>query len=296
MRPAISLVAPPRKRAAVLAAAVEAERLGFAGIACPSLGGAVGLCASLAHVTSTIRFWTSIQPIYLQHAAELAASASHIAEVSDGRFSIGIGVSHGPVHHRLGVTPGKPLADIEAYVQVMRTSAGEGLPPVILATLRDKMLDLALRIADGAVWANAARSAMAAQLARIPQERRDRFFVGNMIPTVIDDDLAAARAIHRRTLTGYVTLPNYRNYWKQAGYEEEMGAMEQALAAGDRDRLPELMSDRWIDDCTLSGPPSVVRDGFEAWVDAGVTTPIAVMSSTGGGQLKALEQLFAAYA
>ena len=64
-----------------------------------------------------------------------------------------------------------------------------------------------------------------------------------MIPTVIDDDRAAADAINRRTMTGYVTLPNYRNYWKQAGYVEEMEAIEAALAAGERDRLPSLMSD-----------------------------------------------------
>jgi alkanesulfonate monooxygenase SsuD/methylene tetrahydromethanopterin reductase-like flavin-dependent oxidoreductase (luciferase family) len=136
---------------------------------------------------------------------------------------------------------------------------------------------------------------MAAQLDRIPQDRRGSFFVGNMIPTVIDSDLSAARAIHRRTLSGYVALPNYRNYWKQAGYAEEMEAIEAAIAAGDRDRIPELMSDRWIDDCTLSGSAAAVRDGVDAWVEAGVTTPIVVMSSTSGGQLKAIEELFTAY-
>jgi hypothetical protein len=56
-----------------------------------------------------------------------------------------------------------------------------------------------------------------------------------MIPTVIDEDIEAARAINRRTLTGYVSLPNYRNYWRAAGYEEEMTAIEAALAAGDKD-------------------------------------------------------------
>jgi hypothetical protein len=40
-----------------------------------------------------------------------------------------------------------------------------------------------------------------------------------MIPTVIDDDLEAARARNRKTLQGYVALPNYRNYWIEAGYE-----------------------------------------------------------------------------
>ena len=56
------------KRQAILDAAVEAERRGFAGLALPSLGGTMGLAVSLAHVTSTIPYWTSIQPIYLATA------------------------------------------------------------------------------------------------------------------------------------------------------------------------------------------------------------------------------------
>ena len=60
--PAVSLAAVPGKRARALEMAVEIERRGFTGIYCPSLGDALGLCTSLAHVTSTIRFGTSIEP------------------------------------------------------------------------------------------------------------------------------------------------------------------------------------------------------------------------------------------
>ncbi len=292
--PAVSLVSPAGKRAAILELATEIERRGFSGIACPSLGGAMALCVSLAHVTHTIRFWTSIQPIYLQHASEAAGTASHIAEVSGGRFSLGLGVSHGPVHDRLQVAVGRPLSDTRDYVAGVRASGFDG--PVVLATLRDKMLDLSLEVADGAVWANASRSHMGGQLARIPAERREGFFLGNMIPTVIDDDVDAARAVNRKTLTGYVRLPNYRNYWKSAGYVEEMEAIETALAERRFDDVPTLMSDRWLDDCTLSGSVDRVRDGLDAWREAGITTPIAVMSSTSGGQAKAIQELFAAYA
>ena len=117
-----------------------------------------------------------------------------------------------------------------------------------------------------------------------------------MIPTVISDDHEAAKAIHRRTLTGYVSLPNYRNYWKAAGYEEEMNAIEAALDRGDRDALPGLMTDAWLADCVLWGTPTEIRDGVAAWRDAGVTTPILAMSSTSGGQLKAIQELFDVYA
>jgi alkanesulfonate monooxygenase SsuD/methylene tetrahydromethanopterin reductase-like flavin-dependent oxidoreductase (luciferase family) len=296
--PALSLAAVPGRRRRTIELAAEVERRGFAGIYGPSFGDVMSLCLSIAHVTERIEMGTSIQPIYLRHPADLAGAASYLAEVSEGRFTLGLGVTHGPVHQRLGVEPGKPLSDMREYVAALRAAIPEGAPSprVVLATLRSKMLALAAEIADGAVWANAARSHMGAQLAELPAGRlADGFFVGNMIPTVVDDDRAAAAALNRRTLSGYVALPNYRNYWKAAGYEEEMTAIEQALAAGDREAVPGLMSDRWLSDCTLYGSATEVRDGLEAWFDAGVSTPIVVPSSTSGGQLKALDEVFATF-
>ena len=75
-----------------------------------------------------------------------------------------------------------------------------------------------------------------------------------------------------------------------------MDAIEAALAKGDWAALPGLMSDRWLSDVTLYGSVADVRDGVEAWFDAGATMPIVVPSSTSGGQLKAIEEIFAAYA
>ena len=74
-----------------------------------------------------------------------------------------------------------------------------------------------------------------------------------------------------------------------------MDAIEAALAANDRERLPSLMSDAWLRDVTLGGSATEVRDGLAAWHEVGVL-PIAVMSSTSGGQAKAVQELFAAYA
>jgi alkanesulfonate monooxygenase SsuD/methylene tetrahydromethanopterin reductase-like flavin-dependent oxidoreductase (luciferase family) len=295
-RPALSIVASPTKRRAILELAVEAENKGISGLACPSLGGTMGLCVSLAHVTSRINYWTSIQPIYYSHPVEMANTASHINEMSDGRFRLGLGVSHGPVTDRLGVEPGKPLADTASYVAAMRANErfGGQLPPIYLATLRNKMLQLSTEISEGAIWANASLSHMSKQLSEVPNAVRDDFFLANMIPTVIDDDVEAARAVNRRTLTGYVSLPNYRNYWRAAGYVEEMDAIEAAIEAGNKDVLPSLMSDKWLDDNTISGSASHVRARFEEWAHTGVT-PITVMSSTTGGQVKAINQLFDVY-
>ena len=296
--PALSLAAVPGRRRRTLELAQEIERRGFAGVYGPSYGDVMSLCLSLAHVTDDLRFGTAIEPIYLRHPADLAQAAAYLHEMSGGRFQLGLGVSHGPIHERLGVSTGKPLSDMRDYVDAMRAAVDRDrspLPPIVLATLRTKMLQLAVDIVDGAVWANGARSHMQQSLRVVPADRRATFFVGNMIPTVIDDDREAAAAVHRRTLVGYVTLPNYRNYWKEAGYVEEMEAIEAALANGERDRLPDLMSDRWLSDVTLYGSAAEVRDGVEAWFEAGVTTPILVPSATSGGQLRALEQVFAAF-
>jgi len=295
--PAISLAAVPGRRRPVVEAAVEAERRGFTGIYCPSLGDAMGLCLSIAHATSTILFGTSVQPIYLQHPVQLANQASYINEIADGRFRLGIGVSHGPVQRRLGADVGKPLTDIRNYVAAMRDAVAQTgpLPPIVLATLRDKMVDLSVEIADGAVWANSSSNDMGRSVARIPEERRKAgFFVGNMLPTVIDDDREAAANRNRATLTGYVALPNYRNYWKQAGYEEEMNGIEAALAAGDKDKVTSFMTDTWLSSCTVYGSVNQVREATERWIDLGVT-PILVPSSTSGGQLKAIEEMFSAF-
>ena len=290
-------MATPTKRQAILDLAVEAEARGFSGLACPSLGGTMGLCVSLAHATSHIPYWTSIQPIYYSHPVEAANTVAHIHEVSNGRFRFGIGVSHGPVTKRLGVSTGKPLSDISDYVAAMRTQEkfSGTLPPIYLATLRNKMLMTATEIADGAIWANASLSHMETQLDQVPDARREGFFLSNMIPTVIDDDISAARAVNRKTLTGYVSLPNYRNYWRTAGYVEEMDAIEQALKDGKKEIVTDLMSDRWLDDCTISGSAQRVREQLEKWSSTGVH-PIAVMSSTSGGQAKAIGELFALYA
>jgi len=96
-------------------------------------------------------------------------------------------------------------------------------------------------------------------------------------------------------LRGYVQLPNYQLYWIEAGYEEEMRAIQRALADRQGDAVAGMMSDRWLNDVTLFGPPARIRDGVEAWIAAGVRTPILVPSSTRGGQMEALREIFAVF-
>lgn len=297
--PAISLVAVPGRRQQTLDLALEVERRGFAGIYVPSIFSNMAQCAALAVATRSIKFATAIAPIYGRVTEDFAQASAYIHEISGGRFAFGIGVAHGPSHVRMGVTPGKPLGDIRAFVEKMRSFDGIGaLPPIILAALRKRMVALAGEIAEGVIFANASRSHMGESLSALPAARRNNpdFLVANMIPTCISDDVEAAKAVNRRTLTRYAMLPNYRNYWKEAGYGEEMAAVEAAIAAGRQTDVPRLLSDRWLADNTLFGPAAKVREGVEAWRAAGVSTPIIVPSSASGNQLTALDELFAAFA
>jgi alkanesulfonate monooxygenase SsuD/methylene tetrahydromethanopterin reductase-like flavin-dependent oxidoreductase (luciferase family) len=297
--PAISLVAVPGRRRLTIDIARDIERRGYAGIFSPSRFANFSLCEALAWNTERIVFGTAISPIYARSVDDFAQSAAFVNEVSGGRFRLGIGVAHAPSQARMGATPGRPLADIRAFVGKLRGYAGIGAqPPLILAALRTRMVALSGEIGQGVVFANASCSHMKASLAALPAAKRDdpNFFIGNMLPTCICDDLKAARAVHRRTLTHYAGLPNYRNYWKEAGYVDEMTAIEQALAENRPEDVPKYLTDAWLDDVTLSGPAARVREGLEAWHDAGVRTPIIVPSSAAGNQLKAIEEIFATFA
>ena len=297
--PAISLVAVPGRRRQTIEIARDIERRGFAGIYTPSMYGNMSQCEAMAWNTERIPFGTAIAPIYARTVLDFAQSAAFMHEVSGGRFRLGIGVAHAPGHQRMGVTAGKPLGDTRDFVERFRAVEGVGeLPPIIIAALRQKMVALAGEISQGVVFANAVRSHMAASLAALPADKRNHadFFIGNMLPTCISDDVEAAKTVCRKNLISYTFLPNYRNYWKEAGYVDEMTEIERAIAEGRRDDVPRYLTDRWLADVSLFGSASQVRDGVAAWQAAGVHTPVIVPSSTSGGQLKALEEIFAAFA
>lgn len=296
--PALNLVAQPGQRRAALDLAREIERRGFAGISVSSQYSNMAQCLALAFATERIPFATAIAPIYAQTADEFAQTAAYLHEVSGGRFQFGIGVAHPPTHARMGVTPGKPIADIRAFVARLKSFEGIGaLPPIILAALRKRMVALAAEIADGLVFANASLSHMSRSLDIIPAVRRDdpNFFIGSRIRTCICDDEAEAKTVLRRTVTNYALMPYYRNYWKEAGYVEEMTAIETAVAEGRTEDVSKYLPDRWLADCTLFGPPAKIREGVEAWRAAGVKTPVLVPLSADGNQNTAIRQVFDAF-
>jgi len=297
--PAVSLIGVPGRRQMIIDAARAFDAAGFEGIYVPSPFAGMALCQSVLDATKRIHVGTAIQPIYARSVVDFAEHACFLHETSGGRFRFGIGIAHAPSLVRLGVSnAGRPLADTRDFVTKLRAVEGQGaLPPIILAALRGRMVGLAAEIAEGLVYANGCVSHTPKQLAQIPAHLRtsENFFIGNMVPTCISDDVEAAKAVNRRTLTAYAFRPNYRNYWKESGYAEEMVAIEKAIEEKRNDDVPGLLTDRWLADTTLFGPANKVRDGVEAMRAAGVKTPILVPSAVSGGQVRAIENVLAAY-
>src|SRR5271155_3286664 len=130
--PALCLIAVPGRRRLTIELCQETERRGFAGIYSPSPFGNMSLCEALAWNTNRIPFGTVM---------DFAQSSAVMHEVSAGRFRLGIGIAHGPSHVRMGVTPGKPLSDTRSFVERFRAQEGlGGLPPIIIAALRKRMV------------------------------------------------------------------------------------------------------------------------------------------------------------
>lgn len=296
--PALAVTAVPRRRAQVLELAQEIERKGFAGLYTPSTLGGMAFCEALSVTTKSMPFGISIAPIYSRTVDDFAMSAAFMHEMSGGRFTLGIGISHGPSLQRMGVVPGKPLGDIRDFVTKYKAVEGYGdLAPVVLAGMRPKMIQLAGEVGDGLVFANAVRSAAKQSIAHLPAacQTDPNWYIGCMTPTCISDDVEAAKAVHRKTLWRYAQLPNYRNYWKSVGFEEEMMGVEKAIADKEPEKIPHFLTDRWLSETTMFGTASQVRDQVDAWYDTGVKTPILVPSSAAGNQLKAVQEVFNAY-
>src|SRR5262249_21182175 len=159
---------------ATLEMAQRLEREGVTGLYCPSPGDGLGLCEALALSTREIPFGTSIANIYTRHPFDHPQTAAVIHELSGVRFRVGGGVSHGPTRGRLGFRGGRPLDDSRRFVGEVTAAAPQvgSLPPIVLATLRRRMVELSGEIAQGAVWANGGRSHMAASLRHLPASAR----------------------------------------------------------------------------------------------------------------------------
>src|SRR3990172_4219013 len=156
-------------------AIVDAERDGFDGIYLGQVFGldALTVLALAGKQTSRIELGTSVVPTYTRHPVAMAQQALTVQAAADGRFVLGIGLSHAPVVEGMwGIPYERPAAHMREYLSVLgpltrdgRASfsgelfnVNQGLQirdvqqlPIVLAALAPAMLRLAGEAADGTV-------------------------------------------------------------------------------------------------------------------------------------------------
>jgi probable F420-dependent oxidoreductase len=245
--------------AAAAAFAKRVEDRGYGALWIPEGRGRNALVLSswlLCH-TKRLIVATGIANIYARDAVAMVGGQRTLAEQSDGRFLLGVGVSHRPtVEGVRGHTYGKPVAMMRAYLQAMR-EAPYGAPQpserplTIVAALGPRMMALSSELADGAHPYNTTPEHSA--------QARTILGPGKLLcPEVwvlLETDRAKARSAARRTLARYLQLENYVNGWRRQGF-------------GDAD-LAGGGSDRFLDAMVAWGDEDAIRARVQQHWDAG---------------------------
>jgi probable F420-dependent oxidoreductase len=247
-----------------VAYAQRAEQLGYGTLWVPETVGRepVALVAMLIARTSTINLGTSIVNIWGRDAQAMRMAAMTLAEASGGRFVLGLGVSHPHLAAKLrGHRYERPLTRMREYLAGYRAAIYRGPliealpePPVLLAALRERMVELAAAEADGALpyLVTAERVAwMRARMDAVAGGRHPALAVP--LPAVIGE--AEGRDAARAYLRPYLRTPTYQAAWQLQGFE---GADWEAPG-----------SDRLVDAMVAIGSVDAIRDRIDAMVAAG---------------------------
>lgn len=294
MKKLAAFVVPGRDLAVAIDLVRRAEALGYESVwVTHGLGrDSFLVLAAYGAVTSRIGLGNGVVPIYPRHPVAMAQAALTLAELTRGRFRLGIGVSHRPtMEAMLGLALGAPLEVTREYVAVLRGALGTGAefegryyrahwamalperppaPPIYLAALSPKMCELAGEIGDGAVlWLTPPAYVREVAVPAIERGRRragktlDGFEIVAAAPLAVTDDRAGALKAFRDELRRYLLLPFYRAMLEAAGFG---GAIREFDHDGEAPvALAEALG--------AIGDGRAARDWVEAYRAAGVTLP-----------------------
>jgi probable F420-dependent oxidoreductase len=220
---------------------------------------------------------TGIVNIWAWEPGALRAEAQALAAEFPGRFILGLGVSHAPLVTALGHTYERPLEKMEKFLDELDHPAEHGadgeLPPMVLAALRQKMLEVSGVRTDGAhpyftppEHTAFARSVLGASPLLVPE-----------LAVSLAASPAEGQAVGRAYADRYLKLPNYTGNLRRLGFTDE------DLAGGGSDRL--------ISTIIPTGAGQVlqrVREHLDAGADHVVVQPLDASGVFASGQLEDL--------
>ena len=251
----------PSARAAELAA--ELEELGYGAIWFPEAVGRDPFVIStlLLAGTSSIPVATGIANIYARDAMTMANAQRTVAEAFEGRFLLGLGVSHQHLVEGLRRHDySRPLSYMRQYLERMHEAVflahgPQELPEMVLAALGPKMLQLSATATAGAhpyfvppTHTAVARETMGPDAALYPEQM-----------VILDTDADAARHLARENMALYLGLPNYTNNLLRLGFEQ--ADIDGGPGGGPTDRL--------VDAIVVWGTPEQIRARVREHLHAG---------------------------
>jgi probable F420-dependent oxidoreductase len=215
--------------------------------------------ALLAAATSGLKLGTSIASIWARDAQAARMSALTLAEATGGRFILGLGVSHPHLAERLrGHHYERPLTRMREYLAAYRSAIWKGPmapePPILLAALRPRMLELAVTEANGA-YPYLVTPARVAEMRAIMDTAAPGGTLAVTMAAVLETDASAARDAARAYLASYLRTPNYQASWSLQGFD-----------ASDWEKPG---SDRLVDEMVAWGNVGALRERLAAFHAAG---------------------------
>jgi probable F420-dependent oxidoreductase len=244
----------------------------------------------------------AIAPAFTRGPALLAQSVAAMAEAAPGRFAFGLGTSSDVIVEqwngipferpyervrdtlaflRLALSGEKVTTDFETFsVHGFRLSRPVAAPPPLyLAALRPGMLRLAGKAADGVILNWLSADDVATSLGEVGAGTRaaqtdPAFQVVARIFVVLEADRAVARALARRMIAAYLTVPAYAAFHRWLGRTPLLQGMWDAWAAGDRKAALGQIPDEVVDALVVHGDADECRAHVARYVQRGVTLPV----------------------
>jgi len=260
------------------------EALGYSALWIPEAIGRdpFAFLGFLAARTEKLVLATGIANIYARDAMTMRAAQQTLAELSGGRFLLGLGVSHS---HLVTAVRGheyrKPVAAMREYLTAMQGALYRGPeaaeePPLVLAALRPAMLKVAREQARGAhpyfttpEHTQRARELLGPDPWLAPEQM-----------VLLETDPAKARAVARTTMQIYLGLPNYQNNLKWLGFTDA------DIADGGSDRLVDAIV-AWGDEAAIAAR---IKEHHDAGADHVCIQPLRA-DSVPGPCMRLLEAL-----
>ena len=243
-----------------------------------------------------LRLGTAIVPAYTRSPACMAQSVASLADAAPGRFAIGIGSSSNVIVERWNgvpfVEPYKKVRDVVRFLNDALTGEKivktydtfdingfklgvrpEQKPQILVAALREGMLRLAGREADGAIinWLSPSDVAKVAGVVRDAAGGADREIVARIF-VCPSENTDVVRASARFAIAAYLNVPVYAAFHDWLGRGDQLQGMWDAWKAGDRKAALAAIPDEVVDDLVVHGSPAHCREVIDQYFANGVTT------------------------